>query len=73
MQAFAKALWRPAVFPVPKFVLDVLMNKERASMLTEGQKVIPKKAQKLGFTYNYPDILSACEAIVNASNDKSNL
>lgn len=44
-------------------------------MLTEGQKVIPKRAQKLGFTYNYPDILSACEAIVNSSDakDKSNL
>lgn len=36
-------------------------------MLTEGQKVIPKKAQELGFTYNYPDILSACEEIVNTS------
>lgn len=39
-------------------------------MLTEGQKVIPKKVQALGFTYNYPDILSACEAVVNAVDDK---
>lgn len=61
------------MFPVPKFVLDLLMNKERASMLTEGQKVIPKRAQTLGFTYNYPDILSACEAIVNAPENKSTL
>lgn len=55
------------MFPVPKFVLDLLMHKERANMLTEGQKVIPKKAQQLGFTYNYPDILSACEEIANSS------
>lgn len=34
-------------------------------MITEGQKVLPKKTQAIGFKYKYPDIESACRAIVN--------
>ncbi|KAJ8924563.1 hypothetical protein NQ315_000712 [Exocentrus adspersus] len=63
-KAFAKALRRPAVIPLPSFVLNLLLNKERAVMITEGQKVLPKKTQAVGFNYKYPDIESACKAIV---------
>lgn len=35
-------------------------------MLTEGQRVVPKRTQELGFTFNYPDILSACEEVANS-------
>ncbi|XP_044270343.1 epimerase family protein SDR39U1 [Tribolium madens] len=62
--AFAKAMRRPAFFPVPKFVLNVLLNEERANMLTEGQKVLPKRTMALGFQYKYPDIASACQQVV---------
>ncbi|EFA00825.1 Epimerase family protein SDR39U1-like Protein [Tribolium castaneum] len=62
--AFAKALRRPAFFPVPKFVLNVLLSEERANMLTEGQKVLPKRTMSLGFQYKYPDIASACQQVV---------
>lgn len=34
-------------------------------MITEGQKVLPKKTQAVGFKYKYPDIESACNAIVS--------
>jgi uncharacterized protein (TIGR01777 family) len=64
--AFACALKRPAFLPVPKFVLDLLLNKERANMLTQGQKVLPKRTTSLGFKYKYPDIASACQQIVKS-------
>lgn len=63
-QAFAGAMRRPALIPVPKFVLDVLLSEERANMLTLGQKVVPKRVEKLGFKYYYPDIVSACKEVV---------
>lgn len=55
---------RPAVFPVPKIILNLLLNEERANMLTQGQKVLPKRTTSLGFQYKYPDIASACQQVV---------
>ncbi|CAG7725640.1 unnamed protein product [Allacma fusca] len=60
--ALGKAMWRPSLFPLPKFVLNVIFSPERAKIMTEGQKVIPKRALEYGFTYDYPDIDSACRA-----------
>lgn len=56
---------RPALFPVPEFVLNILLGSERASMLTKGQKVIPKRTLDLGFTYKFPKIEDACLDVVN--------
>ncbi|VEN59572.1 unnamed protein product [Callosobruchus maculatus] len=64
--AFGKALHRPAFIPVPSFVFDILLNKERAVMVTEGQIVIPKKTLSTGFKYKYPNIDTACKALVAA-------
>ncbi|KAK2578144.1 hypothetical protein KPH14_001343 [Odynerus spinipes] len=63
-KAFASALRRPAFIPVPSFILNIIFSKERAKMMLEGQKVLPKRAKELGFQYQYPDINSACKEIV---------
>ncbi|RZC33677.1 Epimerase and/or DUF1731 domain containing protein [Asbolus verrucosus] len=63
-EAFASAMRRPAFIPVPKFVLDLLLNEERANMLTQGQKVLPKRVASLGFKFEFPDIKSACKEVV---------
>lgn len=34
-------------------------------MITEGQKVLPKKTLSTGFKYQYPDIESACREVVS--------
>jgi uncharacterized protein (TIGR01777 family) len=52
-RTLGKVLGRPAWFPVPGFGLRVLMG-EVAGMLTEGQRVIPKRAQELGYQFKYP-------------------
>lgn len=59
-QAFGRSLWKPAFFPLPAFVCEILLGAERAKMLTQGQKVIPKRTMEFGFHYDYPDISSAC-------------
>lgn len=62
-KAFASALFRPALIPLPEFALNLIFNQERAVLLTKGAKVVPTKVQKLGFHYQYPDIRSACKDV----------
>lgn len=49
-QALARALRRPNLFPVPSFVLRSLFG-EMADVLLFGQRVIPARAQTLGFHF----------------------
>ncbi|XP_076173473.1 epimerase family protein SDR39U1 isoform X1 [Ptiloglossa arizonensis] len=63
-KVFASTMQRPAFIPVPSIVLNILLNKERAAIMLEGQKVIPKRVRELGFQYQYPDIKSACAEIL---------
>lgn len=58
--AFAKALHRPAIFPVPSFLIKIVFGSERSVMMLEGQKVAPTKAVKeYGFKFLYPTIETA--------------
>ena len=61
--ALARAMWRPALFPMPSSVLKLIYGSERASVITDGQKVIPKRTLESGYQYKYPDLLSACRQV----------
>jgi uncharacterized protein (TIGR01777 family) len=52
-KTLGKVMGKPAWAPVPSFGLRILMG-EVAAMLTEGQRVIPRKAQDLGYQFKYP-------------------
>jgi uncharacterized protein len=52
-QTLGKVMGSPSWFPVPGFGLRILLG-EVAGMLTEGQRVIPKKALDLGYQFKYP-------------------
>lgn len=47
-----KVLGRPSLMPVPGFALRLLVG-EFGETLTTGQRVIPKKAQELGYRFQY--------------------
>jgi uncharacterized protein len=55
----AKALHRPAVFPVPAPVLRLLLGQFANELLLSGQRVIPSKALASGFHFEHADIASA--------------
>lgn len=61
-----RILRRPTIFPVPEFVMNTLLGSERAVVLTQGQRVIPKRTQEAGFQYKYPDLTSALKQIVGS-------
>jgi uncharacterized protein (TIGR01777 family) len=58
-QALGGALHRPAVMPVPGFVLDLKFGGEFGKVLRGGQRVMPRRALDLGYEFRYPDIDSA--------------
>lgn len=58
----AGVLHRPAVLPMPAFVLKLMLG-EMADLLLTGQRVIPAKLQQAGFTFNYPQLGDALEAL----------
>uniref|UniRef100_A0A182N0Y1 DUF1731 domain-containing protein n=1 Tax=Anopheles dirus TaxID=7168 RepID=A0A182N0Y1_9DIPT len=63
--AFAAALVRPALLPMPIFALNLIFAQERAVLLTNGAKVVPERVLEHGFTYRYPDLPSACKEVAH--------
>ena len=55
-KALGRALGRPAVVPVPGFVLDLKFGGEFGSVLRGGQRVVPKRALELGYEFQHPDL-----------------
>lgn len=55
-KALGRAVNRPAVMPVPGLVLDLKFGREFGQVLRGGQRVIPKRAQELGYQFIYPDL-----------------
>ncbi len=60
--SLAKAIKRPAFVPVPAAAL-ILVFGEAATVLLDGQRVVPHKAQINKFAFQYPDIDSALTQI----------
>lgn len=58
----AKTLHRPAVFPVPAFVLKILFG-EMSQLLLSSQKVSSQKAINLGYKFIYPKLKGALKVI----------
>lgn len=63
-KTLGKVLHRPTVIPLPKFVLKFLFS-EGATVLTEGQNVIPERLMKHNFTFKYPTIEVALREILD--------
>ena len=55
-KALGRALGRPAVVPVPGFVLDLKFGTEFGRVLRGGQRVVPKRALELGYEFKHPDL-----------------
>lgn len=63
-KALAHAVHRPAIFPVPAFILKLALG-EMSSIVLDSQKVMPKEALKLGFKYKFPLIQDALDDVAN--------
>ena len=61
-RTLGRVLRRPAIVPAPAFALRLALG-EMADVVLGGQRVIPAKAQSLGFAFQYPVLEAALRAI----------
>ena len=59
-----KRLRRPALVPIPKFILSLFLG-EMATALLDGQRAIPKRLLQLGFTFRFSEIGLALDDLLD--------
>jgi uncharacterized protein (TIGR01777 family) len=62
--ALARALHRPSWLPSPRFALRILFGELADALLVHGQRVVPKHASDLGFSFTHPSIDEALEDVI---------
>jgi uncharacterized protein (TIGR01777 family) len=66
-RVLAYVLNRPAIFPVPAFVLRRLPGGMADEALLASERVIPRKALDWGFRFVYPELIDALQAELGVS------
>ena len=62
--SLGKILHRPAIMPVPAFMMRLVLG-EFSQVLLGSQRAVPRKLQAHGFEFQYPEIGMALEAILS--------
>jgi uncharacterized protein (TIGR01777 family) len=62
-EAIGAVLHRPSWLSVPTFALNLLMG-QAAEIVTTGQRVLPRRAVALGYTFKQPKLMPALASIL---------
>ncbi len=62
-RVLGRVLHRPAVVPAPGFALRILLGEMADAMLLSGQRVLPRKAQAMGFQFAHAALEPALRAL----------
>ena len=62
-RALGRALHRPSLLPAPGFALSLVLGEMAGPLLLAGQRVLPARAQAMGFHFRYPEIDQAFRGI----------
>jgi len=60
-----RTLGRPTFAAVPAFALRIALGEMADSLLLSGQRAVPARASQLGFTFTYPSLSLALNAVLN--------
>jgi len=63
-KTISKVMKRPHYFPLPAFMMQLLFG-EVASMVLEGQRVLPKRLLEHGYIFKYPILKEALKDILD--------
>jgi hypothetical protein len=64
-RTLGQVLSRPAFLPVPAFALKLVLGSERAEeLLLVSQRIEPRRLQKTGFRFAYPDLEPALRHVL---------
>lgn len=58
-KTLGKVLKRPAIFPMPAFVVKLLFGQMGEELLLAGQRVVPNKITQAGYEFVYPKLEDA--------------
>uniref|UniRef100_A0A061SI94 Epimerase family protein slr1223-like n=1 Tax=Tetraselmis sp. GSL018 TaxID=582737 RepID=A0A061SI94_9CHLO len=61
--ALGAVMGRPSWLPVPEFALKTLLG-EGASVVLDGQRVMPARTQEAGFSFQYSEIGDAIRNVM---------
>lgn len=64
MSALARHLRRPLLWRAPAWLVTGLVGAERASILLEGQNVVPRRTIALGYDFRFPTLEPALTNLV---------
>jgi uncharacterized protein len=62
-RALGRALHRPAFMPAPAFAMKIALGEMADALLLSGQRAVPAKAERMGFTFRYKTLDEALRAI----------
>ena len=62
-RALGRALHRPAFVPAPAFALRLALGEMADALLLSGQRAVPARAERLGFSFRYPTVDAALAGI----------
>jgi len=70
-QVLGQVLQKPAWTVVPAFALRLVFGQMADETLLASQKTIPKRLREAGFTFKYPELRTALEAIIQGEDHES--
>lgn len=59
----AQTLHRPCIFHIPSFIIKLAMG-EASTMLTKGQRVVPKGLEEAGYDFRFPNLSNAFDNLL---------
>lgn len=60
-KAMGDVLYRPTFLPLPEFVVSMALGEMGDELLLTSTKVMPKRLEDAGFTFEYPELKPALE------------
>jgi NAD dependent epimerase/dehydratase family enzyme len=69
-RALGRAMHRPSWMPVPGFALRVIVGEMANDALLLGHRILPRRAQELGYVFRHPGIDEALAAAVRGQSDR---
>jgi uncharacterized protein (TIGR01777 family) len=58
-KTLGEVLNRPTFIPIPEFGVKFMFGEMGETLLLQGNRVLPKKLEDLGFTFKYPELKEA--------------
>jgi uncharacterized protein (TIGR01777 family) len=66
-KVLGRVMHRPSFMPTPAFALRLMAGELADGLLLNGQRQMPTRLQKLGYTFKYPELEPALRSLIKQS------